>query len=166
MNSKKKHITVGQERVYDQELIYASVIGVLVSSRNLNFDDVLSCELADYPPSMFCPDGQSKSGKSKVTFKKNLQVTISECNCPNADTVVYDVSALLWVLDWPLGKTSLVHLLLHFKHLFIMHSQDVNVTLVFDRYYAGSIKTHTQMQQAVSSQVHNLMASMPTAPKQ
>ena len=83
------------------------VIGLLVSSRDLNFDDVLSCELAAYPPSMFCPDGQMKSAKSKAILKKNLQVTISECNCPGPDTVIYDVSALLWVVDWPSKKDKL-----------------------------------------------------------
>ena len=34
------------ERVYDQELIYARVIGLLDSSRDINFDDELACELA------------------------------------------------------------------------------------------------------------------------
>ena len=40
---------VGKERVYDQELMYARVIGLLASSRDINFADVLACELAAYP---------------------------------------------------------------------------------------------------------------------
>ena len=59
------------ERVYDQELIYARVIGLLASSRDINFDDELACELAAYPLSMFNPDGEMKISKSKSTLNKN-----------------------------------------------------------------------------------------------
>ena len=31
-------------------------------------------------------------------------MTISERNCPISDTMIYDVSALLWVITWPSGK--------------------------------------------------------------
>ena len=40
MDVKKNHVLVGKERVYDQKLIYARVIGLLVSSREINFNDV------------------------------------------------------------------------------------------------------------------------------
>ena len=53
MDVKKNHVLVGKERVYDQELIYARVIGLLASSREINFNDVLAFELAAYPKSMF-----------------------------------------------------------------------------------------------------------------
>ena len=39
MDVKKKHVLLGNERVYDQELIYARAIGLLVSSRDIKFDD-------------------------------------------------------------------------------------------------------------------------------
>ena len=63
--SKKRRILVGQEKVYDQDLLYGRVIRVLVSSRDINFDDVPSCELAAYLPSLFRADGQLKISKSK-----------------------------------------------------------------------------------------------------
>ena len=72
------------------------VIGMLVSSKYTNFDDVFSCELAANRPSMFCADGQMKISKGKSILKKNMQVTISERNCSTFDTVIYDVSTLLW----------------------------------------------------------------------
>ncbi len=53
MDVKKNHVLVGNGRVYDQELIYARVIGLLASSREINFNDVLAFELAAYPLSMF-----------------------------------------------------------------------------------------------------------------
>ena len=63
MDVKKKHMLVGKERVYDQELINACVIGLLASSQEINFDDVLAYELAAYPPSMFNPCGEMKITK-------------------------------------------------------------------------------------------------------
>ena len=95
MDSKKRHILVGQEKVYDQDLIYGRVIGMLFSSRYINFDDVSSRELAAYPSSMLRADGQMLISKGKSILKKNMQVTISQRNCSTFDTVIYDVSALL-----------------------------------------------------------------------
>ena len=59
---------------------------MLVSLRDTNFDDVLTCELAAYPPSMFCADGQMKISNGKSIPKKNIQVTISERDCSTFDT--------------------------------------------------------------------------------
>ena len=58
MDVTKNHVLATNERVYDQELINARVIGLLASSREINFDDVLAYELAAYPPSMFNPCGE------------------------------------------------------------------------------------------------------------
>ena len=95
MDSKKRRNLVGQEKVYDQYLIYGRVIGMLVGSYYINFGDVFSCELAAYPPSMFRADGQIKLSKGKSILKKNMLLTISERNYSTFDTVIYDVSAVL-----------------------------------------------------------------------
>ena len=50
--SHKTYIPLGEHTVLDQEAIYDRVIGVLVSNRDLDLPDVLSTELAAYPPSM------------------------------------------------------------------------------------------------------------------
>ena len=44
MDVKKNHVLVGKERVYGQELIYARVIDLLASSREINFNYVLAFE--------------------------------------------------------------------------------------------------------------------------
>ena len=75
MDVKKNHVLVGKERVY--ELIYARVIGLLASSREINFNYVLAFELAAYPPSMFNADGKMNVATCKSTLKHKLQVTIS-----------------------------------------------------------------------------------------
>ena len=83
MDVKKNHVLVGKERVYDQELIYARVICLVASSREINFnlslsfDYVLAIELAAYPPSMFNADGKENVATYKSTLKHKLQVTIS-----------------------------------------------------------------------------------------
>ena len=81
MDLKKKHVFVGKERVYDQTLIDARVIGLLASSREINFGHLLAYELVAYPPPMFNPCGEMKITKSKSTTKLKLQVVISEGNC-------------------------------------------------------------------------------------
>ena len=48
MDARKKYISLGDHRVYDQEMVCARA-----SSREIDFDDVLNYELAAYPPSMF-----------------------------------------------------------------------------------------------------------------
>ena len=90
VDSKKRRILVGQEKAYAQGhiILYSHVISMLVSSRDTNFHDVFSCELAAYPPFMFRADGQMKNSKGKSILKKNMQVTISERNCSTFDTVI------------------------------------------------------------------------------
>ena len=71
-NTKKKRLIVGEHAVIDQEPIYARVSGLLVSQRDLNFQEVLATELAAYPLSMFHADGQIRVATGKSTLKKNI----------------------------------------------------------------------------------------------
>ena len=64
--------STGKERLYDQELIYARVIGLLASSREINCNDVLAFELAAYQPSMFNADGKMNVATSKSTLKQTI----------------------------------------------------------------------------------------------
>ncbi len=69
--------------------------------------------------------------------------------------MIYDVSALLWVINWPTGH-SLKTYINGFKAYVYQALQVSNVTLVFDRYYASSIKTGARLQRAKSSRVCHL----------
>ena len=62
---KKNNIKVGNIAVIDQEAIYARVIGLMLSQRQLDFNDVLGCELAAYSASMFHPDVRMKIAPEK-----------------------------------------------------------------------------------------------------
>ena len=151
---------VGKERVYDQELIDARVIGLLANSREINTDnfDVLAYELPAYPPSMFNPGGKMKITKSKSTLK--LQVVISQRNCPTLETFVYDVSALLCVLT--LAILNRVHkltpkmpapakpvILTHTKNKIQLNAMLVEGPLNSD-YYTNATQKHTLTTAVVS----------------
>ena len=60
------YIHIGEHEVLDKEAIYARVIGFLVG-----LPDILSNQLAAYPPSMF----YMATGKSNLN--KKLQVVVS-----------------------------------------------------------------------------------------
>ena len=72
MGVKKNHVLVGKERVYDQELIYARVIGLLGSSREIDFNDMLAIEFAAYPPSMFNADGKNECRHVQIDTKTHV----------------------------------------------------------------------------------------------
>ena len=83
---------------------------------------------------------------SKSTLKHKLQVTISEPNCPITDTMIYDVSALLWVIIWPSGKLRVyVDAFKAFVHQVLRRAI---VILGFDRYFPYSTKTFTRTQRS------------------
>ena len=84
---EEPHVSL-QERVYDKELIYARVIGLLASSREINLNDVSAFELVECSPSILNEDGKTNVATSKWTLKHKLQVTIYECICPISDTMI------------------------------------------------------------------------------
>lgn len=45
----KKSIKVGDNKVYDTELTYSRVIGLQASSRDVNINEVMSCDLSPVP---------------------------------------------------------------------------------------------------------------------
>ena len=54
----KKGIPIGCKVLYDTELIFSRVIGPQASSREVNFKDVLSYELAPIPTALFDDSGK------------------------------------------------------------------------------------------------------------
>ncbi|KAG0729729.1 hypothetical protein GWK47_003399 [Chionoecetes opilio] len=50
---------------------------------------------------MFQADGQMRVATGKVTLKKNLQVEVLQRLITSPTSMVVDVSALLWTLEWP-----------------------------------------------------------------
>ena len=85
---------------YITSLIWPRVIDLQVSGHNIDIAAVLSTELAAYPSSMFVQNGLMKNTLMSV-LKKTLQVVMSERIADISDTIVFDVSALMWTIQWP-----------------------------------------------------------------
>ena len=105
-SDKRNAIKVGDTLVIDQEAIYARVIGLMVSQRELDLKDVLGCELAAYPPSMFHPDGSMRIATGKACLKNILAVETSVRVWGQPAVIVVDVSAVLWTIIGPQKELS------------------------------------------------------------
>lgn len=69
----KKEIDVGDSKVYDTKLIYSRVIGLQASSRDVEFHNVMSCELSPVPTALFDESGDMGISKSKAALKNQRQ---------------------------------------------------------------------------------------------
>ena len=90
----------------DSGLIFARVTA-LMSTRAINLNDVLECELAAVPTSIFDEkSGELRTLKSKSIIKRRLQVEVTNPSRGTGDAVVIDGCAILWVLQWPTKDSS------------------------------------------------------------
>ena len=162
-SDKRNAIKVGDTLVIDQEAIYARVIGLMVSQRELDLKDVLGCELAAYPPSMFHPDGSMRIATGKACLKNILAVETSVRVWGQPSVIVVDVSAVLWTINWSTKGT--VQTFVNEVKIWVANKlNSADVHLVFDRYYDYSTKSSTRVARAgktAASRVHKLSAKTP-----
>ena len=164
-SDNRNAIKVGDISVIDQEAIYARVIGLMVSQRELDLNDVIGCELAAYPPSMFHPDGSMRIATGKACLKNNLAVETSARVWGQPSVIVVDVyvSAVLWTINWPTKGT--VHTFVNEFKIWVANKlNSADVHLVLDRYYDYSTKSSTRVARAgktAPSRVHKLSAKTP-----
>ena len=160
---KKNNIKVGNIAVIDQEAIYAKVIGLMVSQRELDFNDVLGCVQAAYLASMFHPDESMWIDTGKACLKNNLAVETSARVWGQPSVIVADVSAVLWTINWPTNGT--VNTFVNAFKIWVenkLNSADVH--LVMDRYYDYSTKSSTRVARAgktATTRVHKLSVKTP-----
>ena len=129
-------------KAYDLNSIYARVIALLASDRDVDIKDVLSYELAPVPSSMFKNDGM-RIAKGKSALKNSLQVEVSIRNAGDADVTVIDGSALLWTIHWPADGT-VADYVANFKKRVASYLVKSDVYLIFDRYNEYSTKSVTR----------------------
>ena len=152
---QKKRLAVGDNVIINQEAIYARVLGLLVSQRDLDLQQVLATELTAYPPSMFTADGQMRIATGKSTLKKILQVEVSERLATSPTSMVVDASALLWTLNWPTHGT-IETFITGFKVWLSKCLSETDVYLCFDRYFDYSTKSTTRSSRTNTTRVHQL----------
>ena len=152
----KKAMKVKGNDVFDQEAIYARVIGLIVSQRELDLTDVVSCELAAYPPSMFNPDRSMYIATNKTCLKNSLTVETSVWVWGQPPVIVVDVSAVLWTLLWP---PKVLSKYLSILSWFGLQTNNSDVHLVLDRYFDYTARSSTRVARAskkIATRVHKL----------
>ena len=143
MSVSRKHIKVNDIPVFDTSLIYSRVLG-LQKARDINLKDVLSHELAGIPTSMFDEKtGGMRITSSKSTLKKKLQVEVSNRTSSQAECIVLDGCAVLWVIAWP-DRGVVQDFVKNVLTYVTGYLQTADTYLVFDRYYSKSIKQITR----------------------
>ena len=161
----KRHMNMGESKVFDTNLIYTRVIGLQISSRGTDIDRILAHELAPVPTSMFSKTGDMKICTAKSDLKKVLQSTVSTRHLETQISCnVIDGSAVLYVIHWPVNGT-LQDYVTNFKYYISKMLKTRDVYLVFDRYRPYSTKSVTRSARTTqASRVHQLSLSMPLPP--
>ena len=165
MSVTRKHIKVGQAKVFETSLIYSRVLGLQASGRDIDIKHVLSHELAPIPTALFDEFGDMRTAKSKSSLKNQLQVKVSERTTGAIDALVIDGSALLWIIQYP--AVGLVKDYLSNIKLYITEKlENSDVYLVFDRYFDYSTKSTTRCARATgASRVYQLRTNTTLPPK-
>jgi hypothetical protein len=131
-------------------LIYSRVIGIQASSRDVNFNDVLSSELSPVPTSLFDDSGDMRTPKSKADLKNLTKVEISARHVTQElPCTVIDGCALLWIPNWPsfspTKQPTVMDFVRKFKGQLEERLKSGDVYLVFDRYEDYSTKCATRI---------------------
>ena len=77
IDHKRKHILLDKHKIISQDLIYARALGLLVSNRDLNFQEIQTHELSAYTSALFEENGAMRVCKNKATLKNKLKVEVS-----------------------------------------------------------------------------------------
>ena len=135
----------------------------MVSQQDVDFGQVLSCELAAYPPSMFHSNGRMRVATGKACLKKCLGVEMS-ARVLGEPSVIVVVSAVLWTIHWPSQRTVLTFVE-SFKTWIATH---LCTHLILNRYNDFSTKISTRaarVGKAGYSRVFKLTAKFPLLPR-
>ena len=101
MQECKKKTRTDTAEQFDSGLIFVWALG-LMNSQDIKVGQILSYELTPVPTSMF--EGETRDlriAKSKSILKNKLQVEQSAHATGQADAIVVDGCAILWVVHWP-----------------------------------------------------------------
>ena len=133
MAVNRKHVKVGEVKVFDTDTIYARAMGLQSGQRILDADSIIAHELSPYPTSMFDADGQMREAKTKANLKNAIVVEVSSRDAENdADALFLDGCAVLWVVPWPTSGTVQDYMD-RFRSYIQGRLKKTDIYLVFDR---------------------------------
>lgn len=185
----KKGIPIGSKVVYDTQLIFSRVIGLQASSREVDFKDVLSYELAPIPTALFDDSGNTnivivyricinfyfvigemRICKSKADLKKSTRVEVSMRNADRMNCTILDGCAILWCIAWPASSPTNQALVADYVKSVKEYLQPRlslgDVYLVFDRYIEFSTKCSARKARGTSGyRVYQLSINAPLPPQ-
>ncbi len=150
MKETKKSVEIGSTKIYDTNLIYARVLGLQASGREVNLQKVLSFELSPVPLSLFNDAGEMRTPRAKADLKNKTKVEVSARGITEHNPyVVIDGCALLWVPHWPASgstqKATVIDYVESFKQQLVEKLKHSDVYLVFDKYIEYSTKSTTRI---------------------
>ena len=91
------------------EFIYARVIGIMASSREIVMTHSLfSYELAPHPTALFAYNGDMRT-TSKSVLKNKLQILSEEQHAEPPVVTIVDDCALMWTVSWPPPLQKCLH---------------------------------------------------------
>ena len=92
--------------MFDPEIIYARAMGLQLSTRPLDTDQLMCYELAPFPTSFFDEIRNMRDAKSESSLKNELKIEKSSRLAENdVDIEFLDGCAVLWVVPWPTAGT-------------------------------------------------------------
>ena len=97
---------MGDNKVYNSELIYSRVIGLQASPRDISFSEVISCELSPVPTALFNDSGEMRISKSKSDLKKLTRVDVSARHVAQEATCIVIDGCTPWILQWPSSTST------------------------------------------------------------
>ena len=157
----------GSEAVnVDHTLVYARMMDLLSSSRDIRTNDVLEYELTPVPTTLFNEAGEMRA-VTKSVLKKKLCVARS-CRMFEAvpSTVIIDACAMLWCIPWPAQPSTVADYVAAFTATIKRKLNESDILqIVFDRYYKGSIKGATRNKRRGCVR-HHLLSLATLLPKQ
>ena len=103
MGIVKKHLKVGDKKVYSTETIYARAMAMQKISDDLDIHTVLWYELSPRPASM-CDEHGMREAKTKSKLTNALKVEVSS-RAFSPDGTIIDGCAFIWVVPWPKKRT-------------------------------------------------------------
>ena len=163
MAATKQKISLGSDAVFDTNLIYGRVMG-LMNTRVMNLEDIFHHELAPVPTSMFDDNGDMRVVTTKAVLKNKLQC-VQTARAHHPSIIILDGCAVLWTIHWPTQGTVQDYVV-SFSSVIIRKLRECSVHLIFDRYYPYSIKSCTRTSRAgKASRHHQLSLDTPLPPQ-
>jgi hypothetical protein len=141
--STKKRVSIGGKfQSVKPDFVFARAVGIMASTREtFSLGNLFEYELSPIPASLFDDDGHMRQ-TNKSVLKNKLKVECSTRSIEHPKVLIIDGCALLWTVAWPTPPAKVSdYVTAVVNSIWIRIVSTAIVHIVFDRYYAPSIKS-------------------------